>query len=53
MKNEKMEIKERVVKKRKKEKGQKRTQYHRVGGVGLVNLFLIENSSESIDSSLK
>lgn len=50
----KMEIKERVVKKRKKgKKGKKRTQYHRVGGVGLVNLFLIENSSESIDSSLK
>ena len=49
-----MEIRERVVKKRKKgKKGKKRTQYHRVGGVGLVNLFLIENSSESIDSSLK
>lgn len=40
-------------KKKKRKKGQKRTQYHRVGGVGLVNLFLIENSSESIDSSLK
>lgn len=49
-----MEIKERVVKKRKKgKKDKKRTQYHRVGGVGLVNLFLIENSSESVDSSLK
>lgn len=40
-------------KKKKRKKGKKRTQYHRVGGVGLVNLFLIENTSESVDSSLK